>query len=135
MSVEHIINVPTLLPVDLMDRPHGLGLALLHVGFLRLVSQLIFQSFQYRLYIIKAWRRLSLLAKLVRKGHDRTATKSSTSTIIVAVDSTRLLECTVADRVDFIAQSTAVVREPRNNDGPFFEQCGDVYVAHIRSEL
>lgn len=68
VCVEEIVYVSRLLPIDLMNRPQGLSFAFAFVGFLYLVTKLIFQCVQNRFHIIKAWWYLFLFAPTWRHG-------------------------------------------------------------------
>jgi hypothetical protein len=44
MSIVHIIDIARALPIDLMDRPHGFGVAFSGVGFAYFVSEFVLEG-------------------------------------------------------------------------------------------
>jgi hypothetical protein len=70
VCIVQIVNVPALLPADLMDRPHGFGLSLVEICFFHLVADFILERLQDGLDKVKTGGRLTpFLVPFLGKRH------------------------------------------------------------------
>ena len=54
MLVVHVVDVTGPLPIDLVDRPHRLGVALARVGLADLVTEFVLEGREYRRQVVEA---------------------------------------------------------------------------------
>ncbi len=69
MRVVHVVDVPGALPIDLMDRPHTFGVALVGVRFADLVAQFVLEGREDGSEIREAFGRLPGLGIPSVGGH------------------------------------------------------------------